>query len=93
LPADGTIFVDAGRYRLHAMLADYEDVDSEVVVEAGEETSLSFELHPRSTWIESPWLWIAFGAAAVAGVTTAIVVASRSDPDTVCISIAGGSCP
>jgi len=72
----------AATLRLRASRADYTDVTRELVVAPGAVMTERFTLSLTTRPLHArPWFWggIAIGAAVVAGVTTAIVLATRTD--------------
>jgi hypothetical protein len=76
----GAYFVPPGRVEIHARHADFEDADAEVEVRAFEDAKVALTLDPRTSIVESPWLWIgvAAGALAVAGGSVAIYYGVRT---------------
>lgn len=69
--------LDPGRHELRLSRDGYEERTELVVLAAGQTRTLEVELDEEGSLLESPWLWIASGAAVVAAtIVTVVLVAS-----------------
>lgn len=80
-----TFIVPPGPYTITVSHEGYASTERHEVVEIGRDTRVSVVLEANESVLRSPWLWVALIAAATAGATTAILLASRGDPR-ICIT-------
>lgn len=79
----GGWLVEPGLHEVLATAPDHRDASAVADVPAGGEVTLSLALEPESSWVRSPWLWIAVGVVVAAGATTAALAATTGDPGVV----------
>ncbi|MFO0728396.1 MAG: hypothetical protein U1E65_31765 [Myxococcota bacterium] len=95
VPADegtGNIFtIPPGSYHVRASADGYEPGQTDVVAIAGRETRVGLTLEESNPVYTAWWFWSAIGLA-VAGGTTAAILATRSTTRCFCIDIAGHGC-
>ncbi len=93
-PDEGTtnIFtVLPGNYPIRAAAEGYESAQTEAVAIAGRETRVGLTLAESSPIYGAWWFWSAIGLA-VAGGTTAAIMATRSTVRCFCIEVGGKGC-
>lgn len=93
-PDEGTsnVFtVPPGRYEVKAEADGHRAGQTEAVAIAGQETRVGLTLEEESSLLGSPWFWGVVGVA-VAGGTTAAIIATRPKTRCLCIMINGVGC-
>ena len=88
----GNVFtVVPGRYEVHATAEDHHPGSGVAVLTSGETARLELVLERETSLLGAWWLWTAIGVA-VAGGTTAIVLATRPATRCLCTSVNGVGC-
>ena len=83
-----------GEYAVTAHRDGYEPLTARVEIHAKRPQRVSLELVEAASWLDSPWLWIALGAAAAGATFGAIAIASGGDDarGTLCLANAPTDC-
>jgi hypothetical protein len=83
--------VAPGHYDVSAVLDGWKSASSAVTVGSGGEERVKLTLIKNTSLLESPWLWIGVGLA-IAGGTTAAILATHKTTRCLCTVVSGKGC-
>ena len=80
-----------GAYAVVAEYPGFEAEQTDVTVRGGQETQVELALDEKTSFWQSPWLWVSVGVVVAGAVTAGAILASQPEPR-VCFRYGGRDC-